>query len=83
MDPAGGSAPDIAGLGVANPAAQILCGALMLRYTMGMEEAAIAIERAVDGAIAAGVVTGDVTKPGQKACSTSEFGDAVIAALKR
>ena len=39
-EPSGGSAPDIAGLGVANPAAQILCGALMLRYTMGMEAAA-------------------------------------------
>ena len=82
-EPSGGSAPDIAGLGVANPAAQILCGALMLRYTMGMEEAAKAIEDAVDGAIAKGIITGDVTKPGQKASTTAEFGDAVVAALGR
>ena len=82
-EPSGGSAPDIAGKGVANPAAQILCGAMMLRYTMGAHEAAAAIEAAVDSAIAAGVVTGDVTKPGQAACSTVQFGDAVVAAIKR
>ena len=82
-EPSGGSAPDIAGQGKANPAAQILCGAMMLRYTMGLEEAAVAIEKAVDAAIAAGTVTGDVTKPGQAACTTSQFGDAVVAAIKR
>ena len=82
-EPSGGSAPDIAGQNIANPAAQILCCAMMLRYSMGMDEAAKAIEDAVDGAIAKGIVTGDVTKPGQKACTTSEFGDAVVAALKR
>jgi 3-isopropylmalate dehydrogenase len=82
-EPSGGSAPDIAGKGVANPAAQILCVAMMLRYSMGMNEAADAIEKAVDAAIAKGVITGDVTKPGQKACSTSQFGDAVVAAMGR
>jgi len=81
-EPSGGSAPDIAGKGIANPAAQILCGALMMRYTMGHEAAAKAIEDAVDAAIASGVVTGDVCKPGQKAASTVEFGDAVVKALK-
>ena len=82
-EPSGGSAPDIAGKGIANPAAQILCGSMMLRYTMKHEAAANAIEKAVDDAIAAGVITGDVTKPGQKAATTVEFGDAVVAALKR
>ena len=81
-EPSGGSAPDIAGKGIANPAAQILCGALMMRYTMEHEAAAKAIEDAVDAAIASGVVTGDVCKPGQKAASTVEFGDAVVKALK-
>jgi len=81
-EPSGGSAPDIAGKNIANPAAQILCGAMMLRYTMEHEAAAIAIETAVDAAIESGVITGDVTKPGQTAASTTEFGDAVVAALK-
>jgi 3-isopropylmalate dehydrogenase len=82
-EPSGGSAPDIAGQGIANPAAQILCAAMMLRYTMGHAEAAAAIEAAVDAAIAAGVVTGDVVKPGHAASSTAQFGDAVVAAIKR
>jgi len=82
-EPSGGSAPDIAGKGVANPAAQILCGSLMLRHTMNHTAAADCIDAAVDAAIAAGVVTGDVTLPTQKAASTVEFGDAVVAAMKR
>ena len=82
-EPSGGSAPDIAGKGIANPAAQILCAGMMLRYTMGMPEAAAAIEKAVDAAIAKGVVTGDVAKPGQKVAGTVEFGDAVVAEIKR
>lgn len=82
-EPSGGSAPDIAGKGIANPAAQILCGAMMLRYTMEHGAAADAIEAAVDAAIESGIVTGDVCKPGQKAATTVEFGDAVVKALKR
>jgi len=82
-EPSGGSAPDIAGKGIANPAAQILCAAMMLRYTMAHEAAASAIEKAVDAAIAQGVVTGDVAKPGQAAASTAQFGDAVVAAITR
>jgi len=81
-EPSGGSAPDIAGQNISNPAAQILCGAMMLRYSFGEEAAAAAIEAAVDEAILGGVVTGDVAPPGTKACSTSEFGDAVVAAMK-
>ena len=82
-EPSGGSAPDIAGKGITNPAAQILCGAMMLRYTMEHGAAADAIEAAVDAAIESGIVTGDVCKPGQKAATTVEFGDAVVRALKR
>ena len=81
-EPSGGSAPDIAGKNISNPAAQILCGALMLRYSFGEHAAAAAIEAAVDAAILAGRTTGDVSPPGQTPCSTTEFGDAVVAALK-
>lgn len=81
-EPSGGSAPDIAGKNIANPAAQILCGAMMLRYSFGEHAAASAIEAAVDAAILAGVTTGDVTPPGSKPCTTVEFGDAVVAAMK-
>jgi len=82
-EPSGGSAPDIAGRGIANPAAQILCGAMMLRYSFGEADAAASIEAAVDAAILAGFTTGDVTPPGKASCSTAEFGDAVVAAMKR
>jgi 3-isopropylmalate dehydrogenase len=82
-EPSGGSAPDIAGKNIANPAAQILCGAMMLRYSFGEHEAATAIEAAVDAAILAGVITGDVSPPGKSSCTTVEFGDAVVAAMKR
>lgn len=59
-EPAGGSAPDIAGKGVANPIAQILSAALMLRYSLNCEAAACAIEQAVEKAVAAGVGTPDI-----------------------
>ncbi|MFC0118967.1 3-isopropylmalate dehydrogenase [Pseudoalteromonas xiamenensis] len=59
-EPAGGSAPDIAGKGIANPIAQILSAALMLRYSLGQDEAARCIEKAVAEAVAAGVGTPDI-----------------------
>ena len=59
-EPAGGSAPDIAGSGLANPIAQILSVALMLRYSLNQESAAYAIEQAVDKTVAAGVGTPDI-----------------------
>jgi len=80
-EPSGGSAPDIAGKNIANPAAQILCGAMMLRHSFGEHDAAFAIEAAVDATIASGVVTGDLAKHGQRAASTSQFGDAVVSQL--
>jgi len=80
-EPAGGSAPDIAGLGIANPIAQILSAALMLRYTFKEEKAAQSIEKAVETVIANGLRTGDIWTEGFKKVSTKEMGDAIIAAL--
>merc|ERR1719284_1265530 len=64
-EPSGGSAPDIAGKNISNPAAQILCAAMMLRHSFEAPEAASAIEAAVQATIDAGVCTGDVASPGQ------------------
>ncbi|SJL85265.1 3-isopropylmalate dehydrogenase [Vibrio palustris] len=76
FEPAGGSAPDIAGKNIANPVAQILSAALMLRYSLGEEQAAQDIEAAVGKALAAGQLTGDLA--GEKpALSTSEMGDII------
>ena len=80
-EPAGGSAPDIAGRGIANPVAQILSAALMLRISLGAEEAAAAVERAVADALQAGVRTADIAAAGQEAVGTSEMGDAVAARI--
>ncbi len=79
-EPAGGSAPDIAGRGVANPCAQILSAALMLRYSFGLDPAAARIEAAVKRAVTSGVRTADIAF-GQKAVATTAMADAVIAAL--
>ncbi|WP_057832482.1 3-isopropylmalate dehydrogenase [Colwellia sp. TT2012] len=78
-EPAGGSAPDIAGLGVANPIAQILSAALMLRYSLNQEAAAKAIEAAVSSALDNGILTADLlsTADKAKAKSTSEVGDYI------
>ncbi|MDY0011656.1 MAG: 3-isopropylmalate dehydrogenase [Rhodocyclaceae bacterium] len=80
-EPSHGSAPDIAGKGVANPLATILSAAMMLRYTFGLEEAARRIEGAVKKVLAAGLRTGDIFEPGTRKVGTREMGDAVIAAL--
>lgn len=81
FEPAGGSAPDIAGKGIANPTAQILSAAMMLRFSFGAERAAAAIERAVSETLAAGILTGDVAG-GSKAVGTAEFGAAVCARIR-
>ncbi len=79
-EPAGGSAPDIAGKNIANPVAQILSTALMLRYSLGEEKAAQAIEDAVSKALSAGELTADLS--GDKPpLSTSEMGDKIVAYL--
>ena len=80
-EPCHGSAPDIAGKGVANPLATILSVAMMMRYTFGREDAALRIEGAVKKVLAQGYRTGDIFEPGTKRVGTKEMGDAVLAAL--
>jgi 3-isopropylmalate dehydrogenase len=80
-EPCHGSAPDIAGKGVANPLATILSVAMMLRYSFANEEAAQRIEAAVRKVLAQGYRTGDIYESGMKRVGTREMGDAVLAAL--
>ncbi|MCG8600641.1 MAG: 3-isopropylmalate dehydrogenase [Verrucomicrobiales bacterium] len=82
-EPSGGSAPDIAGQGIANPVAQILSAAMMLRFSFGLGEAADGIEAAVKAVIDDGYRTGDIyTGDGdQKKVGTAEMGDAIVERL--
>ncbi|MDP6858886.1 MAG: 3-isopropylmalate dehydrogenase [Verrucomicrobiales bacterium] len=82
-EPSGGSAPDIAGQGIANPCAQILSASLMLRYSFGLTKAADAIDLAVRKAIDAGFRTGDIftNEEGTKIVNTREMGDAILSNL--
>jgi 3-isopropylmalate dehydrogenase len=82
-EPIGGSAPDIAGRGIANPIAQILSAALMLRYSFGRDDAAKAIEKAVEGALANGLRTGDIFKgkPGEAKTDTVGMGSAIAGLI--
>ena len=80
-EPSHGSAPDIAGKGIANPLATILSAAMMLRYTLQQPEAAVRIERAVGQVLAVGLRTPDLWSEGTKRVGTREMGDAVVAAL--
>ncbi len=80
-EPSGGSAPDIAGQGVANPVAQILSAALMLRYSFDMETEAQAIEHGVRQAIRAGARTIDIAAPGSKAINTREMMEEILSHL--
>jgi 3-isopropylmalate dehydrogenase len=73
-EPIHGSAPDIAGKGVANPAAAILSVAMMLRLSLGLNREAEAVERAVERALAEGCRTADIARPGSKALSTADMG---------
>ncbi len=81
-EPSGGSAPDIAGQGIANPIAQILSAALLLRYSFGEEEAALAIESAVRGVIDDGLRTGDIYAGEGRKVGTKEMGAAVVEKIK-
>jgi 3-isopropylmalate dehydrogenase len=81
-EPCHGSAPDIAGQGVANPLATILSVAMMMRYTLAAPAAADAIEQAVGKVLDAGLRTPDIAAAGQAAVGTVEMGDAVIRALQ-
>jgi len=80
-EPSHGSAPDIAGKGVANPLATILSAAMMLRYTFANEAAARQIEDAVKKVLAQGYRTGDIYEAGTMKVGTKQMGDAVLAAL--
>ncbi|MFV0416138.1 MAG: 3-isopropylmalate dehydrogenase [Chthoniobacterales bacterium] len=80
-EPSGGTAPDIAGKGIANPIAQILSVSLMLRYSLDQTAAADAIDAAVHRAVADGLRTGDIATDGEKNISTSEMGDGILARL--
>lgn len=79
-EPAGGTAPDIAGKGLANPCAQILSAALMLRFSFGLESTATRIEAAVRRAVTSGTRTGDIAFGG-KSVGTRAMTDAIIAQL--
>ncbi|MEI7832977.1 MAG: isocitrate/isopropylmalate family dehydrogenase, partial [bacterium] len=76
-EPIHGSAPDIASKGIANPLATILSVALLLRYSFHLETEARAVEIAVEEALSAGYVTGDIAAPGEKTSTTTEVGQAV------
>jgi 3-isopropylmalate dehydrogenase len=82
-EPSHGSAPDIAGKGIANPLATILSAAMMLRFSLNKPEAADRIESAVKSVLAAGFRTGDIFSEGTKRVSTREMGDAVVAAITK
>jgi 3-isopropylmalate dehydrogenase len=80
-EPSGGTAPDIAGKGIANPIAQILSAAMMLRYSLGQEAAASAIDAAVRKVIAGGLRTADIWTEGTTKVGTSGMGEAVLAEI--
>jgi len=80
-EPIHGSAPDIAGKNAANPLATILSTAMMLRYSLANEEAAVRIERAVQQVLRDGYRTEDIYTAGMRKVGTREMGDAVVAAL--
>ncbi|HEX8998036.1 MAG TPA: 3-isopropylmalate dehydrogenase [Ktedonobacterales bacterium] len=78
FEPIHGSAPDIAGQGKANPLAAILTAAMLLRYSLGLKQAASAVERAVRRVVAAGYRTADLASAGEAVVSTRAMGDAVV-----
>ena len=80
-EPSHGSAPDIAGKGIANPLATILSAAMMLRFSLNQPQAADRIESAVKAVLAAGLRTGDIWSEGTQRVGTREMGDAVVAAI--
>ena len=81
FEPSGGSAPDIAGKGIANPIAQILSAGMMLRYSLGLQKAADSIDRAVRDVIERGFCTKDIYSEGSQLVNTAEMGDRIAAAI--
>ncbi|MDO9031054.1 MAG: 3-isopropylmalate dehydrogenase [Hydrogenophaga sp.] len=82
-EPSHGSAPDIAGKGIANPLATILSAAMMLRFSLNQEVAASRIEAAVQAVLEQGLRTADIHSEGTRKVGTAEMGEAVLAALSR
>src|SRR5262249_40353482 len=81
-EPIHGSAPDIAGKGIANPLATILSPAMMLRYSLQRDDAATAIESAVEQTLSAGWRTADIAGPGETPIGTASMGDRVVEAIR-
>ncbi len=80
-EPIHGSAPDIAGQSKANPTGTILSAAMLLRYSLGLETEARAIEQGVDDVLASGARTADIITPGGDFVSTTEFADAILSQI--
>ena len=78
FEPDGGSAPDIAGKGIANPIAQILSAAMMLRYRFGLDEAVNAIDKAVERTLDDGIHTRDIAVDPNRTVGTAEMGDTIV-----
>ena len=83
FEPVHGSAPDIAGQGLANPIAMIASAGMALRYSFGLSEAADLVDRAIADVLASGIRTRDISGAGQNAVSTADMGAAVVKALQR
>jgi len=81
-EPIHGSAPDIAGRGIANPFGTILSSAMLLRHSLALETEAVAVESAVSGALVAGIRTADIAGPGTAAVGSRAAGDAVISRIR-
>lgn len=81
-EPIHGSAPDIAGRNIANPLATILSLGMMLRYSFGLQEEALAVENAVKAVLDEGYRTADIAKKGEKSLNTQEMGAKVISKIK-
>lgn len=82
-EPIHGSAPDIAGKGIANPIGAVLSAALMLRYSLGLDDEAAAVERAVDEALAQGYRTADIAEQGVEVVGTTAMGDILAELVER
>jgi 3-isopropylmalate dehydrogenase len=82
-EPVHGSAPDIAGQGIANPLATVLSFAMMLRYSFDLDEAANQVEQAVRNVLARGLRTGDIMQPGMTLVSTQAMGEAIVEELAK
>jgi 3-isopropylmalate dehydrogenase len=82
-EPVHGTAPDIAGQGIANPLASVLSFSMMLRYSFDLKDEAELLDKAVESVLSAGLRTADIMQPGKTRVTTGAMGDAVLDALKR